>query len=861
MSRKNRPKPGSVSPSATPQAAEAALAASRYKEAIEHFKALLKRERSPVWLEGLAAAYAGRADQLAAKGMLKEALALWRTRADSCGVPLLDGPYVTWLLQSGDVGQALTLLRGDTLAPEVQRQLAPAVLIAPDSSLAGVSAEHPLLRHRAPARAALAAVARGDEAALAEALQAIPFRSPYRDLRSLLKALVLLRTDRAQAAEALARVGDAGGFERLAAALRVAVLPADEWLDGMSRLDEAGRTLVLELQGCPEPQRPLVMALAQSKEKKETKDAKETKGKGLEPLALYDLLVRHRASLPEGLASALCLRVLPHAPRRVDGFAAHFGSLPRGEVERIRALGAELDQDFDWALEHWLACVRQWRTDPATKRRAALVLRRLAGDRRFHEDDDSSDEQEWLKESLELDPGDREAELRLLRVLREQGDLKQARTRLDAARERFPDDAAVLLEAVRTALASGAFKKAIGLAKQVLAIDPINPQVRSVIGQAHLSHARKQLGSRNQKAARRELEEARAWLRGSAELATLGLLRGLAAEVPAEGDVLLRQALAESGGALAGAYHLALESARVRAPAAAILQRAGARLDATPDIPQLTALAQALNAARADDRDVQRALAHLQPMLKRAATGVRGSESELMLVCEALLRQKQNELTQRFATTALKRWPGRPAFVYFELAGRYLGEPWRMPPREQQRLAQAFDQAQAQDDRRSASRIAELLREAAGFGLGGFGGVGHFDDFEIVDEEDEDEGLAYDPRVIDELLRAAGGESAFLDFLRRQLGKTEFDRLRREIGGSTAHFAAALVEMLAAADGPMPGSMPGRKPGPVPGRMPGPMPGPFPGPVPGNRSAPKPQPAARRRSPPPDDEQIGLFDD
>ena len=66
MSRKNRPKPGSVSPSATPQAAEAALAASRYKEAIEHFKALLKRERSPVWLEGLAAAYAGRADQLAA---------------------------------------------------------------------------------------------------------------------------------------------------------------------------------------------------------------------------------------------------------------------------------------------------------------------------------------------------------------------------------------------------------------------------------------------------------------------------------------------------------------------------------------------------------------------------------------------------------------------------------------------------------------------------------------------------------------------------------------------------------------------------------------------------------------------------
>lgn len=844
MSRKNRPKPGSVSPSATPQAAEAALAASRYKEAVEHFKALLKRERNPAWLEGLAAAYAGRADQLAAKGMFKEALALWRTRADTCGVPLLAGPYVGWLLQSGDVGQALALLRSDALAPDIQRQLAPAVLMAPDALLAGVSAEHPLLRHRAAAQAALAAVARADDAAVTEALQAIPFRSPYRDLRSLLKVLALLRTDPAQAAEALARVGEGGGFERLAAALRVAVLPADEWLDGLRRLDDAGRMLVLELLGCPERQRPLVMALAQAKED------------DLKPLALYDLLVRHRGTLPEGLAPALCLRLLPHAPRRVDGFAAHFTPLPHGEIDRIRALAAELDHDLDWALEYWLACVRQWRTDPATKRRAALVLRRLAGDRRFHEDDGTSDELEWLKESLELDPSDREAELRLLRVLRERGDLKQARTRLDAARERFPDDAAVLLEAVQTALASGAFKKAIGLAKQVLAIDPINPQVRSVIGQAHLSHARKQLGSRKPKAAQRELDEASGWLRGTAELATLGLLRGLAAEVPAEGDVLLRRALADLGGTLVGAFHLALEAGRARVSVAIALQRAGAELDATPDMPQLTALAQALNAARADDRDVHRALDALQPMLKRAATAAQGSESELMLVCEALLRQGRTGLTQRFAATALKRWPGRPAFVYFELAGHYLSEPWCMPAREQQRLEQAFEQARTQDDRRSASRIAELLREAGGFGLGGFGGVDDFDDFEA---DDEDEDLADDPRVLAELLRAAGGEKAFLDLVRRQLGKAEFDRLRREIGGSTTHFAAALMEMLAGADGPTPGPMPGRMPGPTP--IPGPIPGRTPGPMPGNRPAPKPQPVARRRSPPPDDEQIGLFDD
>src|SRR5450755_1509238 len=112
MSRKKKSKPasavaGSTDSSSLARNAEAALGASRYKDAIEQFKELLKRERRSDWLEGLAAAYAGRAEQLAAKGMVKEALALWRTRAEMCGAPLFEGPYVGWLLQAGETDQAL----------------------------------------------------------------------------------------------------------------------------------------------------------------------------------------------------------------------------------------------------------------------------------------------------------------------------------------------------------------------------------------------------------------------------------------------------------------------------------------------------------------------------------------------------------------------------------------------------------------------------------------------------------------------------------------------------------------------------------------------------------------------------------
>ena len=112
MSRKKKGKPAAPAghgPVAQAGEADKGVGAARYKEAIEHFKELLKRERRPEWLAGLAAAYAGRAEQLAAKDMVKEALALWRTRADACGVPLLGGsggsggPYVSWLLKCGKV--------------------------------------------------------------------------------------------------------------------------------------------------------------------------------------------------------------------------------------------------------------------------------------------------------------------------------------------------------------------------------------------------------------------------------------------------------------------------------------------------------------------------------------------------------------------------------------------------------------------------------------------------------------------------------------------------------------------------------------------------------------------------------------
>jgi tetratricopeptide (TPR) repeat protein len=791
MSRKKKLKApsagaGSTDTPSLATTAEAALGASHYKDAIEQFKELLKHERRPAWLEALAEAYAGRAEQLVAKGMVKEALALWRTRSETCDVPLLGGPYVAWLLQSGQLEQALGLLATmDKLLPEAQAlaqtQLAAAVLVAPDALLIGLPADSPVLRHRAAARAALAACAGGDEAALEAAVQAISFRSPYRDLRPLLKALAAQALDPQSAAAALARVSEGGPFEPLRKALQVSLMPGADWLSGLQQLDETARALVLDLKGCPQPQRPLVMdLLARAGRTVST------------PLELFDVMLRHRHAMEGGIARQVCLRLLPHAPQRLNAFGAAF-PLVAAEQEHVLALAAELKQQSAQAEAHWLRLVTLLGASPGGQQRAALVLRRLADQHARHSSDGTlcSHALRWLGQSLEFDPADRTTHLRLIRDARRSGKLKHARSRLDAACRVFPEDAQLLQEAVEIALAAGSFKKAAGLAKQVLKVDPINPQVRTLIGQAHLAHARKQIGAHNLPAARRELDEAASWFRGAGERGLVTVLQGFAAESDEAGDALLREAMALLGGPLVGGFRLLLEGKRTRyqpgRDPGELLRRAGVDLAATPGATDVVALAHALNALPDSDRGVSAALDALRGMLERAADTLRLAESDDLLLCEALHRHEQAELTYRFAKAALGRWPERPVFVYFEVAARFSASPWRVAERDWKRLKRAFDQARAQGDQRTASRLGKLLSDP---------GFGAPQEDRAVDADDLEAFGPDDVRSVLEMMLGLGGVDRFLDMARQELGKTTFERLRRDFQGSKKEFAQSLIEVL-----------------------------------------------------------------
>jgi hypothetical protein len=93
--------------------------------------------------------------------------------------------------------------------------------------------------------------------------------------------------------------------------------------------------------------------------------------------------------------------------------------------------------------------------------------------------------------------------------------------------ETFPDDSEVLKCGVEAAIGRGAFKKASRLAGKLLAADPINPEVRLMLIDAHLAHARKVAKQQKYAIAFKECELAASYDRPGLTRGTIQMFQGL----------------------------------------------------------------------------------------------------------------------------------------------------------------------------------------------------------------------------------------------------------------------------------------------------------------------------------------------
>ncbi len=714
--RKKKKRPASpvasqASPDDLRQQADTALAARKYREAITLFKSLAKAggEQS-VWEPGLIDAYRGRALELQAKGMDREALTIWENRDQVRPGMAPDPVHLALLFRLGRVAPAMEgfqrLVQSgapDELGP-LRAQFA-ALYLAGGDDMESLSPDDPVRRDGPAARAALAAYCERNDDDLAQALRKIPFRSPYRDFATILKALLALQEDPSTADSLLGRVAADSPFAPLASAARIARLPEPAFLEALGQSGAQCRAFALTLRGWSQDRVRLWQELSDSTDKKD-------------PLRMIGVLKRLRARLGEPwvrrkMRTLLLSRMATKPPK------ALFAELSPVDWALITALDTEGRGDEWDTVDGWRAACeaiggsgRSWPkpgSDDAL--RIALIQRRMATDLGLLDSFADTLVQEELERSLLLDPDYLPGYLLLIKHYRGEARLKEARQVIGLAQKRWPDDAEVLNEALEIALEGGAFKKATGLARQILQRDPINRRARRSLWQAHVAHARKQWGKGLREPAFKELDAALPWADSPESRARTELLQALFAFNAGRLDAAaLAQSCEHAAAGVVGRFMLAQEAEALGMMSRDLLKRAG--LSRMPPLDRESLLAIARQMREFGEDPTGMGFAALQPFrsaLKKAAR-LPLDRADYEILCETLRLAGEFGLCADYAKAALKTWHDEPLFELFLFQAK-LDDPTGRPVThtDVDRLHDALDNAEGEGDTRTAMRIRDLL--------------------------------------------------------------------------------------------------------------------------------------------------------
>ncbi len=689
-------------------------AAQDYKDAIDVYKLLLKREPQSAsgWREALATAYLERARQLAQKGMYREAAVLWENLPTLCGQTPQPEQYLDWLLRSGQYAKAMRAYQEYaarlTSADGVETLLAALALAGQKDVLQALPADAPLRTHLAAAQAALRAYSQGEaEEVVRERLKVLSIRSPYRDLRQTLAALLKLETDPAGALTLIERMPATSPYQDLVELVRTGA--ARDPARALLALDPALHEPASGLLGLDAPQLKLLKDWAR------LNDSPSDKAK-------FEFITAHLALFDREQARRGGLALLLAYPQGLKLYNQRFGPLSPFETQRLQALRAERAEQLADALRAWQACANhalQDTSDPDHSLTAALILRHMA-ELLEKEDsgwDDGQRLRDCLEQSLRFDPDDRDVYLRLAGLHQEVGNDKDYHHWVEQAVKHFPDDPAALLAAVKTATARKAHKKAASFAARVLELDPINSKARAVLINAHLAHARKQMRAEKYALAEKELNSASQLERDKTRTGVIEINRGLLALQQRQydrGRQWLREGVRLAGSPVLGWLRLAVEALRLKREPADFQRDAelGDPRKLSINRADLLVLARAINAYHEEEdlKDLGTVLEDLEQPLRRAIKTLT-SEDDLLLVCECLHQAPHYDLLEYAATRALELQPHRALFIYYQVYGRAKGKPYQMKGRDDDRLEDALKRAAATRDHRSAVLIERFLMD------------------------------------------------------------------------------------------------------------------------------------------------------
>lgn len=696
-----------------------------YKEAIAGYKRLLQAEHREDWQQQLAEAYLHRAEALAAKNMYQESALLWKNYYQLSQQLHHVEQYIQWLLLAGKPGTIAAFLKQQreqlpvALVQRLQALLG-ALLLANEKIPAAELIDELGTRHYPIARAALEAYCAGDSAALAEQLGQIGFRSPYRDFKTLLKALqAFAMADAGNALQLLDKIPAASVYAPMAQLCRQQRLDNPRALRDYLPLSSEQQSLIRCFAGLDKAQQNTL------------KVAQKALSSNSSKLAL-EVVVKQQAQLGREQSRAFCLALVLEYPAGLPLVHRAF-ALDKATLHRLDALSLE-QEDPESASECWEDCIESLMEQevPGIGLNVALIRRRIAGLLKHCDPDDAI---AALLGSLAYDPDDKQTYLRLYQLQQEVEDVREATQTLARALQQLPRDVDILTLNMNDNMRRKAYKKAAGYARTILDMDPINAVAREGLLGCHLAHARKQIKAGKYALAGKELSSAVAAEPERARDGKVQILQGLLALK--EGDDARCGALLQTGAKLAagplhGHFLICIESLLVGLRIAAVSKHhLGPKQDYLADSSEIFALLADLEHYHQNyPQQTSSAFAKFKKPLKHSL-GVRVAAmpaAEQQRLCDYFERLKNYELLRFVCKFNVQHQAQSPLFDYYRVLGKTDGGSKRLDFSDNMALERAAQEAHQQGEVGTSEKITRLLDRCSHLDMpfrsrGGFPGM------------------------------------------------------------------------------------------------------------------------------------------
>ncbi|OQK18088.1 hypothetical protein AU255_09645 [Methyloprofundus sedimenti] len=714
---------------------------AKYKDAIKLYKKILQVSDNVSCKQNLAYCYIQRAKDFAVKGMYKEALVLWENHRVYAHSPYAAyDQYIIWLIQTNNLTKIeaslgeLTAQQLDTQYPALANVLGLLMLSGHPEFAHSLPQDSLLIAHFNLVQTALQAYQDNNTEKLNEALRQLPYRSAFRDFRTLFNAILVMPDSPAQAQIVLAKIRVSSPYAQAAKILLACTREGAELAGKLVQLNYQQRSFVSEIKGLSKNQLDFIEHFCRQH-------------KSLSDKVQFNLAIQYQSLIGAELAQHFCQTLLASYPAGNKEFNKHFSEASELEENRVKALFCEQDNNLYDAEYYWKQCIDILDNEAADNSlKIALILQRMAAT-----EPEGEKRTGLLIDSVAYDPDNRNTYLQIIHYFsQQQKTLKEHKQWLVKTLEKFPQDVEVLTQAVKAATRNKTHKKASQYASKILKIDPLNTFAKQTLFSSYLAHARRLMREKNYHLVEKEISKAEQLNIGKAYLKQVQLMRALLCFA----NINKQQGLQDISSALDNLYadpvniqFQATVSALLNGlPVATLLRELPDTKEHILSAQELTVLIQQLNQYANDheDRDyLSKALDKIKPPLKKSLTEHEYDEKLLLNLCQALDTVEHFELLRHCAKLAQRKW-ATPIWMYYRVYADNNGDATECSDLDVYRLQYANHQAAEDKDFPTAILIDKFLdsyfdahpQQAAGFLEGLFG------DFMDGDAKEFDDPLA-----------------------------------------------------------------------------------------------------------------------